>query len=494
MAKVSVNKTKRMTNRDKVSGKANGRNQHNEEIVDDRASSFSILTKRSEPADREWMMSSNDVMQVDRETGRTRKSVGRTRWWIVWTLFLSTTINYISRQTFSVLSPTIASQFHLTHTDLAKVVGAFQISYALTWLIGGIFLDAVGSRIGLAVAVVGWSLVNILMGLARSLSGFIAFRFLLGIGEGLNWPGASKTVAEWFPNEERSVAVAIFDSGSSVGGALAAIVIPWIALAFGWRWSFVFSGGLGFVWLVAWWRVYRPLDSHPWVQREEVALIRAGQQTPAQSETKGSRRWLGLLRNRNVWAIVLRRSLTDPVWWFYVFWLPQYLADNRGFDLKHIALFAWIPFVAADIGNFTGGFVSGYCIKRGISVMRARLWVCAVSCVPMLAGIPAARVGSATLAIALICIALWGYASWSTMGLTLPSDLLPQDVVATVTGLSGLTAGLAGAGFTYAVGKTVDRFSYSPAFWASGLLPLVATASLFLLIRTTDPGSANRRR
>jgi len=411
---------------------------------------------------------------------------GRTRWWIVWTLFCSTAINYISRQTFSVLSPVIATQYHLTHTDLAKIIGAFQISYALTWLIGGIFLDAVGTRVGLLVAVVWWSLVNMLMGFASSVSSFVAFRFMLGIGEGLNWPGASKTVAEWFPSEERSVAVAIFDSGSSVGGALAALIIPLIALAFGWRWSFVFSGLLGFVWLFLWLRVYHPLDRHPRVSPQEVEFIHAGQQMAPKSKDKGAQRWLRLGRNRNVWGIVLGRALTDPIWWFYVFWLPQYLSDARGFSLKQIAVFAWMPFVAADLGNFTGGLISGYCIRRGLSIVRARTWVCAASCLPILAGIPAARVHSVYVALALICVALWGYASWSTMGLTLPSDLFPQDVVATVTGLSGLAAGIAGVAFTFVVGITVDRFSYGPAFLVAGLLPVAATALLFLLIRTPD--------
>jgi ACS family hexuronate transporter-like MFS transporter len=325
--------------------------------------------------------------------------------------------------------------------------------------------------------------VNILTGFASSVFGFAAFRFLLGIGEGFTWPAASKTVAEWFPSQERSLAVAIFDSGSSVGGALAALVIPWIALAYGWRWSFVFSGLLGFVWLVLWLRVYRPLDRHPRVTPEEVALIRAGQDVPRTSSARGLQRWLDLARNRNVWGIVLGRALTDPIWWFYVFWLPQYLSDARGFSLKRIAMFAWMPFIAADIGNFTGGLISGYCVRRGVSVVRARTWVCAFSCLPILAGIPAARVHSVSLALALICIALWGYASWSTMGLTLPSDLLPQDVVATVTGLSGLAAGLVSAVFTFAVGVLVDRFSYGPAFWVAGLMPLFATACLFLLIR-----------
>jgi ACS family hexuronate transporter-like MFS transporter len=410
----------------------------------------------------------------------------RVRWWIVWTLFFSTVTNYISRQTFSVLSPMLASQYHFSHTDLARILGAFQISYAITWLLGGIFLDAVGTRLGLALAVSFWSVVNILTGFASSVFGFAAFRFLLGIGEGFNWPGASKAVAEWFPSEERSLAVAIFDSGSSVGGALAALVIPWIAISFGWRWSFVFSGLLGFVWLMMWLYVYHPLHHHPRVAPEEVALIQSGQNMAPSSERPGIQRWLALAKSPNVWGIVLGRSLTDPIWWFYVFWLPQYLSDARGFSLKRIALFAWIPFVAADLGNFTGGLISGYCIRRGIPVIRARKWVCAVSCLPILAGIPAARVHNVYMALALICIALWGYASWSTMGLTLPSDLFPQDVVATVTGLSGFAAGLAGAAFTFAVGFLVDRFSYGPAFIAAGLLPIFATACLFLLIAQQD--------
>ena len=416
--------------------------------------------------------------------------LGRTRWWIVWTVFFSTVINYVNRQTFSVLSPVIAAQFHFSHTDLARVIGAFQLSYALTWLAGGIFLDAVGTRIGLAVAVVWWSLVNMAMGFANSLSAFIGFRFMLGIGEGLNWPGASKTVAEWFPKQERSLAVAIFDSGSSIGGALAALVIPLIALAFGWRWSFVASGLLGFAWLVMWLRVYHPLERHPRVTAEEVAYIRAGQEAPRTSGEKRLRRWLRLARDRNVWGVVLGRSLTDPIWWFYVFWLPQYLSDARGFNLKQIAMFAWLPFVAADVGNFSGGFMSGWCIRKGMSTLRARIVVCIVSCFPILAGIPAARTHNAYVALAMICVALWGYASWSTMGLTLPSDLFPQDVVATVTGLSGFAAGLAGVAFTYVVGITVDRFSYGPAFWVAALMPLGATAGLLLLVRT--PQYTNR--
>jgi ACS family hexuronate transporter-like MFS transporter len=409
------------------------------------------------------------------------------RWWIVWTLFFSTVTNYISRQSFSVLSPLIMSQYHMSHADLGRILGAFQISYALTWLIGGIFLDTVGTRVGLAIAAVWWSVMNMLTGTAHTVFGFACFRFMLGIGEGFNWPGASKTVAEWFPREERSLAVAIFDSGSSVGGALAALTIPWIALFVGWRWAFVASGALGLVWLIVWWVVYHPLDRHPKVTSEERELIQKGRDAATRSTERGVRRWLALTKNRNVWGIVLGRALTDPIWWFYVFWLPQYLSDARGFSLKQIAAFAWIPFVAADLGNFTGGWISGLCIRRGFSVIRARVWVCIVSCVPVLAGIPVARVHSPYVALALICFALWGYASWSTMGLTLPSDLFPQDVVATVTGMSGLAAGLVSAGFTVAVGFLVDRFSYNIAFVTAGLLPILATVSLVYLIRPATP-------
>ena len=408
---------------------------------------------------------------------------GRVRWWIVWTLFFSTVTNYFSRQTFSVLSPLIARTFHFSHADLGTIFSTFQVSYALTWLLGGVLVDVIGVRLGLALAATLWSVVSILTGFASTVFGFAAFRFMLGIGEGFNWPAASKTVSEWFPAQERSLAVAIFDSGSSVGAVLAALAIPLIALELGWRWAFALSGILGFVWLAVWFRVYRPLHRHPGVTKDEVAYIHAGQELVTKSERPSLQRYLQLLKERNVWGVVLARGLTDPIWWFYVFWLPQYLSDARGFDLKSIALFAWIPFLAADIGNFTGGWISGYCVRRGIPVIRARKAVCAVSAIPILAGIPAAHVRSPYLALAFICVALWGFASWSTMGLTLPSDLFPQEVVATVTGLSGFAAGLMGAAFTYAVGRLVDQYSYGPAFLAAGLLPVVATICVFALIR-----------
>ena len=329
---------------------------------------------------------------------------------------------------------------------------------------GGFLLDSIGVRLGLACAAILWSLVNMVTGLASSVAAFTVCRFLLGVGEGFNWPGASKTVAEWFPDQERSIAVAIFDSGSSIGGALAALLVPLVALRFGWRWAFAAAGSVSLLWVALWLRAYRPLASHPRVSAQERDYIRRGQSMPAASPSKGAARWTSLLRNPTTWAVILGRGLTDPIWWFYISWLPQYLSDARGFSLQRIAMFGWIPFVAADLGNFTGGWASGFCIRHGMPVVRARIWVCMVSCLPVLAGIPVASVHSPYVALALICVAVWGYASWSTMGLTLPSDLFPQDVVATVTGWSGFAAGLVSTGFTLAVGFLVDRFSYRPAF------------------------------
>jgi ACS family hexuronate transporter-like MFS transporter len=411
------------------------------------------------------------------------KPIKHLRWWIVWTLFCSTVINYIDRQTLSVLAPVIIKEFHMSHEDYSHVVSAFQVAYACMWLIGGVFIDIVGTRLGLTLAIIWWSLSSMLPFVARSVSSLSVFRFMLGIGEGCNWPGASKTVAEWFPAHERGVAVAVFDSGSSVGAIIAPPFVALITYELGWRFAFLTAGTLGFLWLIPWLYFYHPVQTHPRLSAEERRLIEGQRSAPEASPLTGVGRWLGLLRDRNTWGVVLGRSLTDPIWWFYVFWLPQYLSEARGFSLKQIAAFAWIPFLAADIGNFTGGFMSGFLIKRGMEVVRARKYVCVLSAVPMLAGIPAALTHSAYTALFLISLATWGYASWSTMGLTFPSDLFPQDVVASVTGLSGLGAGLISTAFTLIVGALVDKFTYFPAFIAASTLPILATVIVLILIR-----------
>jgi MFS transporter, ACS family, hexuronate transporter len=418
------------------------------------------------------------------ESNPSGKTITRLRWWIVWTLFFSTVINYIDRQTLSVLANEIVLRggHHLTSQEYSHVVSSFQVAYAAMWLIGGVLIDLIGTRLGLTLAMIWWSISSMLPSVASSVGSLALFRFMLGVGEGCNWPGASKTVAEWFPARERGIAVAIFDSGSSVGAVLAPPLVAFLAYRFGWRSAFFTSGTLGFLWLMLWLSFYHPLKSHPRVAQEERALIESGRDAPA-SGRRGIGAYLGLLKQANVWGIVLGRSLTDPVWWFYVFWLPKYLSDARGFSLKQIGAFAWIPFLASDIGNFTGGLASGFLIKRGMAVIRARKWICVLSSAPILAGIPAALTHSPYTALLLISLATWGYASWSTMGLTFPSDLFPQDVVASVTGLSGLGAAGLSALATLGVGLLVEKFSYLPAFVAAGTIPLLATASVLILIR-----------
>ena len=390
---------------------------------------------------------------------RRVRTSGRTRWWIVWTLFFSTVTNYISRQTFSVLAPMLASQYHFSHADLGEDSRCFS-DFLRDYVAPGRHLPRCcghPARLGPGgkLLVGGEHLYRLRQ---------FCFRFRrISISAG-DWRGPQLA---WRQQDGGGVVSqpraqrrrGYLRQRLQRRRALAALIIPWIAIAFGWRWSFAFSGALGLVWLVMWLRVYHPIDRHPRVSPKRWLLFVPARSRHSNSRRGGVARWLELAKSSNVWAIVLGRGLTDPIWWFYVFWLPQYLSDARGFSLKRIALFAWIPFVAADLGNFTGGFISGYCIRRGIPVIRARMWVCAISCLPILAGIPAARVHSAYSALALICVALWGYASWSTMGLTLPSDLFPQEVVATVTGLSGFAAGVASAVFTFAVGFLVDRFS-----------------------------------
>jgi ACS family hexuronate transporter-like MFS transporter len=417
------------------------------------------------------------------------KTIRGLRWRIVWILFFSTVINYVNRQTLSLLAPVISLELNFSHEDLANIFGAFQLSYAWTWLIGGVLLDVIGTRLGLSLAVVFWSAASMLTGLANSVASFSGFRFLLGIGEGFNWPGASKAVAEWFPARERGLAVAIFDSGSSVGAAIAAVSIPLISLWVGWRHAFTISGLLGLVWLAFWLRYYHPRAKHPRLSKEEAAIICDGEDKES-GKQKLTVALKQALKSRNAWGILLGRSLTDPLWWFFVFWLPQYLSDARGFSLKEIAAFAWLPFAAADLGNFTGGWLSGKLIRRGMPVIRARKWVCVASCAPMMACVPAAMVSSPVWAMVLICVVLWGYAAWSTMGLTFPSDLFDSSVVGAVTGLSGFGAGMAGTAVTLLVGRLVDRFSYAPAFVFVTVLPLLATVSVLALIRQRQPSPA----
>ncbi len=345
----------------------------------------------------------------------------------------------------------------------------------------GRFIDHVGTRLGMALSIVVWSVAGMLHALGGGLWSFRIFRFLLGIGEAGNWPGATKVVSEWFPARERAFAVSIFDSGSAVGGVLAPPLVAWIIFHFGWRPAFLVTGILGFLWLVLWLRIYRIPEQHRRLTQEELDLIRSDQE-PAPPAGAVAVSWRALLRHRAVWGIICGRFFTDPIWWFYVYWLPKYLSDARGFSLAQIAAVAWIPFVTVDVGNLLMGWTSDRMVRRGWSVNRARKAVMVVAVCGMMAGLPAGLTDHALLSIGLIAIATLCYAGWGTMMLTLPSDLFPSKAVASAAGLGGMGAGVGGILSSWIIGRVVDRYSYQPVFVVAGLLPLVAIVLVQLLI------------
>ena len=389
------------------------------------------------------------------------------RWWIAALLFASTTINYIDRQTLSVLAPFLKRDFAWSNTDFALIVISFRAAYTIFQLLSGRLLDRLGTRRGLSLAVAWYSLVAMATSAAAGLKSFVFFRFLLGAGEAANWPGATKAVSEWFPESERGLAVAIFDSGSALGGAIAPVMVVWLYRSFGnWRPAFVITGLLGFAWLVVWRAVYRsPVG----------AASKERQDGPADT-------WTTLLRRRETWGIVLGKALTDPVWFFITDWFAIYLV-SKGFRLENTLLGFWVPFLAADLGNFAGGGLSSYLIRRGWPVLRARKAVVLLGGIGMTLLVPAIAVSNFPILIALFAVSTFSYAAWSTMGLTFPADLYPNRTVATVSGMSGAAAGIGTITSTLIIGKVTDRYSFEPVLIGASLLPVIATVLVFVLIR-----------
>ena len=389
------------------------------------------------------------------------------RWWIAALLFASTTINYIDRQTLSVLAPYLKRDFAWSNSDFALIVIAFRAAYTIFQLLSGRLLDRLGTRRGLSLAVAWYSLVAMATSAAGGLKSFAFFRFLLGAGEAANWPGATKAVSEWFPESERGLAVAIFDSGSAVGGAVAPVMVVWLYQSFGsWRPAFVMTGLLGLAWLVMWRRLYHSPAS---------AASKELPEGPAET-------WTGLLRRRETWGIVLGKALTDPVWFFITDWFAIYLV-SKGFRLEDTLLGFWVPFLAADLGNFAGGGLSSYLIRRGWPVLRARKAVVLLGGIGMTLLVPAIAVSNFTILIALFAISTLSYAAWSTMGLTFPADLYPNRTVATVSGMSGAAAGIGTISSTLIIGKVTDRYSFEPVLIGASMLPVIATVLVFMLVR-----------
>jgi len=412
---------------------------------------------------------------------------GRLRWTIGGLLFLSTVINYIDRQTLSVLGPTLKDEHGWNNADFALIIISFRVAYTLGQAGAGRFLDAVGTRAGLSVTVAFYSVAAMLTSLAGSLRGFCFFRFLLGLGEGGNWPGATKAVSEWFPRRESGWAVALFDSGSSIGAAVAPFLVVGLLHAFGtWRPAFLLTGALGFLWLLLFRSLYYPPEIHPRISEAERQYILSDREISDASDAhnRPTAGYGELLRVPQTWGIILGKALTDPVWFFITDWFAIYLV-SRGFSLERGLLAFWVPFVAADAGNFLGGGASSYLISRGLSVGSARRTVIVVSGLGMSVLMVSLLFSSLFALTVCFAIATCSYAALSTMVLNLPADIYRSESVATVSGLSGAAAGIGTIAATYLTGAVADRYSFAPILIGASVVPLLAVVVLVTLVRNT---------
>lgn len=407
------------------------------------------------------------------------RSIPRLRWWIGGLLFASTVINYIDRQTLNALGPILKTEFQWSNSDFATILISFRLAYTIMQAVGGRIIDVLGTRRGLTISVAFYSAVAMLTSLTGGITGFRIFRFLLGLGEGPNWPAAAKATAEWFPAKERGWAVALYDSGSAVGGAIAPFLVLWAYRHFGsWRPVFLVTGSLGFLWLIAWLLLYHLPSQHPRISKEELELIQREVEPPAATQVG----WRQLLHYPQTWGIVVGRALIDPYWFLVADWFAIYLI-SKGFNLESSILGFWLPFLAADLGNFCGGGVSSWLIGRGWPVGRARRAVLLVFGPAMLGLIPAAFTSNYLLIITLFGLASFSYAACATIFLAFPGDVFRSNAVASVSGLSGAGAGLATLLSTYLIGTVTDRFSFQPVIITASIVPCIATAVLVSLVR-----------
>jgi len=427
------------------------------------------------------------------ESQKNRKAfiIPRLRWWIASLLFASTAINYIDRQTVSVLAPYLKIQFHWTNSDFALILIAFRIAYAVGETASGKFLDWLGTRFGLMLTVSWYSLAAMATAMAVGLRSFVFFRFLVGAGESANWPGATKAVSEWFPKSERGWAVAFFDSGSAVGGAIVPILVLWLYREFGtWRPVFLMTGCLGILWVLAWKALYHPPERHPNIGAAEREMLLKAKELEAQVEVHVVREgqggkaipWRDLLTLRQTWGIILARALTDPVWFFIMEWFAIFVV-SKGFRLEDTLFGFWVPYLAGDLGNFFGGGLSSELIRRGWPVLRARKFVIVLGTIGMVFLIPAVFTSHFALIVLFFSISSFSFATWATMLLALPSDLYPSSSVASVSGLSLTGGGVGTIVSTFLIGSIVDHYSFKPVLIAASLVPLIGTAFLFLLVR-----------
>ena len=411
----------------------------------------------------------------------TSRLIPNVRWRIAALLFCATVINYIDRQTLSVLAAQITEELGISDIEYAQIVQAFLICYAGMYIVWGRIIDRWGTRVALALSMVWWSLANAGHALARGALGLGIFRALLGLGESGNFLAAEKAISEWFPPKERGFANGIVNAAASTGAILAPPLIVLIFTQWGWRAAFVVTGATGFLWLVFWLRWYWVPAKHPRVTSEERSLIEDAPGSPH----RRSVRWIELFKVRQTWALFLARVLADPVWWFYLFWLPKYLSDERGFSIVAIGLTSWVPFLTADLGAIAGGWFSGRLISRGMAPLNARKWVMlpAAAVMPLSLVVPSSD--SVVVAVAAICGVTFAHMAWKTNLMTMTNDVYPTAVVGSAAGIVGLGSSLGGVIFTGITGYVVESYSYDAIFYVMAFLHPIAFCVLHVLARAS---------
>jgi MFS transporter, ACS family, hexuronate transporter len=415
-------------------------------------------------------------------SGGPRISVARLRGWILLFLFLSTTINYIDRQALSVLLPTLRSELGLSSAAYGTITTMFLLAYTVVQVPGGMWIDKVGTRLGFAVSIVGWSIAAVLHAFVTGPLTLGLVRAILGATEAGNWPAGTKAVASWFPQKRRAFAMAVFDSGSAIGAVLAPPLVALLALHYGWRAAFVVTGVMGFAWLGGWLWLYHAPHEHPWLSAEQRAALAAEVGPPVTRRAPFGEALRRIAGERQLWGLMLTRLMATPVWWFYVFWLPDYLSKGRGFSLKEIGFYGWIPYLTVDLGKIAGGMASDALLARGRSATFARKSLMLLGALAMLGGIEVVNAPDAMTAVAWVCLATFGFGIWSANILALHADVFPAETMATAMGSTLMAASLSGAAFTFGVGQIVDRAGYSPVFWSVAVLPLAACFALFFVM------------
>jgi ACS family hexuronate transporter-like MFS transporter len=405
------------------------------------------------------------------------------RYQIAVLLCLITTINYLDRQAFAVAGPVIVEQFGFTNTEFGAITSAFLFAYAIGQLIVGPLVDRLGTKRSFRFAVVAWSVAGILHVAGRGFWSFFSLRALLGAAEAMNFPAAIKAVAEWFPKAERSMAVGIVTVGPGLGALISPPLLGWLIVSFGWRWAFIVPGIAGFIWLLVWQALYSKPETHRRLTPDERRLILDGRQP--EPDTDDEVAWYGFvrfLRYREVWGLMLSRFVSDGAFYFFVAWLPLYLAQERGFDMRQIAYMAWIPFLAADLGSLFGGWLGTFLIRRGMTVNASRKWLIWIGALLIPCALPAVIVESAYLAIALIGIAMFAIQVKASSLFTVPADLFPSRDVATIWGLFGAVGSFGGMLFIAVAGWVSEHLSYTPIFAAVGLMHIVSALIVMWLI------------